>query len=94
MQGLKPLATSPSRSTASRQDEPFSALVFKISTHPFYGKLVFVRVYSGSVKPGDAVLDSTKEKKERIGKIFQMHADKENPVDEAMTPVTSTPSWA
>ena len=58
-------------------DDPFSALVFKISTHPFYGKLVFVRVYSGSVKPGDNVLDSTKGKKERVGKIFQMHADKE-----------------
>ena len=64
-------------------DDPFSALVFKISTHPFYGKLVFVRVYSGSVKPGDTVLDSTKEKKERVCKIFQMHADKENPVDAA-----------
>ncbi|OZG63886.1 elongation factor G [Bifidobacterium hapali] len=63
--------------------DPFAALVFKISTHPFYGKLVFVRVYSGSVKPGDNVLDSTKSKKERIGKIFQMHADKENPVDAA-----------
>ena len=63
--------------------DPFAALVFKISTHPFYGKLVFVRVYSGSVKPGDTVLDSTKGKKERIGKIFQMHADKENPVDAA-----------
>ena len=64
-------------------DDPFSALVFKISTHPFYGKLVFVRVYSGVVKPGDNVLDSTKGKKERVGKIFQMHADKENPVDSA-----------
>ena len=63
--------------------DPFAALVFKISTHPFYGKLVFVRVYSGAVKPGDNVLDSTKGKKERIGKIFQMHADKENPVDAA-----------
>lgn len=63
--------------------DPFSALVFKISTHPFYGKLVFVRVYSGEVKPGDSVLDTTREKKERVGKIFQMHADKENPVDEA-----------
>ena len=64
-------------------DDPFSALVFKISTHPFYGKLVFVRVYSGAVTPGDTVLDSTKGKKERVGKIFQMHADKENPVDAA-----------
>ena len=50
---------------------------------PFYGKLVFVRVYSGAVTPGDTVLDSTKGKKERVGKIFQMHADKENPVDAA-----------
>ena len=57
--------------------DPFAALVFKISTHPFYGKLVFVRVYSGEVKPGDSVYDSTKSKKERVGKIFQMHADKE-----------------
>ncbi|MBM6698819.1 elongation factor G [Bifidobacterium pullorum subsp. saeculare] len=65
------------------REDPFSALVFKISTHPFYGKLVFVRIYSGAVKPGDTVLDSTREKKERIGKIFQMHADKENPVEEA-----------
>ena len=65
------------------KSDPFSALVFKISTHPFYGKLVFVRVYSGSVVPGDSVLDSTREKKERIGKIFQMHADKENPMDRA-----------
>ena len=63
--------------------DPFAALVFKISTHPFYGKLVFVRVYSGSVVPGDSVLDSTREKKERIGKIFQMHADKENPMEQA-----------
>ena len=65
------------------KSDPFAALVFKISTHPFYGKLVFVRVYSGSVVPGDSVLDSTREKKERIGKIFQMHADKENPMDRA-----------
>ena len=43
---------------------------------------MFVRVYSGSVVPGDSVLDSTREKKERIGKIFQMHADKENPMDD------------
>ena len=44
---------------------------------------MFVRVYSGAVTPGDTVLDSTKGKKERVGKIFQMHADKENPVDAA-----------
>ena len=65
-------------------DEPFSALAFKIAAHPFYGKLVYVRVYSGTVKPGESVLDSTKDKKERIGKLFQMHSDKEIPVDEAV----------
>ncbi|MBQ1282836.1 MAG: elongation factor G [Bifidobacteriaceae bacterium] len=64
-------------------DEPFAALAFKIAAHPFYGKLVYVRVYSGSAKPGDNVLNSIKGKKERIGKMFQMHSDKENPVEEA-----------
>ena len=65
-------------------DEPFSALAFKIAAHPFFGKLTFVRVYSGRVEPGAQVLNSTKEKKERVGKLFQMHANKENPVDEAV----------
>lgn len=65
-------------------DEPFSALAFKIAAHPFFGKLTFVRVYSGRVEPGNQVLNSTKDKKERIGKLFQMHANKENPVDEAL----------
>ena len=83
IQGYDPQDESIEIDRKPLKSDPFSALVFKISTHPFYGKLVFVRVYSGSVKPGDTVLDSTKEKKERVGKIFQMHADKENPVDEA-----------
>ncbi|GAA1471868.1 Elongation factor G [Corynebacterium felinum] len=64
-------------------DEPFAALAFKIAVHPFFGKLTFVRVYSGVVEPGTQVANSTKGKKERIGKLFQMHANKENPVDEA-----------
>ena len=63
--------------------EPFSALAFKIAAHPFFGKLTFIRVYSGKVSQGAQVVNSTKGKKERIGKIFQMHANKENPVDEA-----------
>ena len=83
IQGYDPQDESIEIDRKPLKSDPFSALVFKISTHPFYGKLVFVRVYSGSVKPGDTVLDSTKEKKERVGKIFQMHADKENPVDAA-----------
>lgn len=65
-------------------DEPFSALAFKIAVHPFFGKLTFVRVYSGRVEPGSQVTNSTKGKKERVGKLFQMHANKENPVDEAL----------
>ena len=64
-------------------DDPFAALAFKIAAHPFFGKLTFVRVYSGLVQPGAQVSNSTKSKKERIGKLFQMHANKENPVDEA-----------
>ena len=64
--------------------EPFSALAFKIAVHPFFGKLIYVRVYSGQVKPGDQVQNTTKGKKERVGKLFQMHANKENPVEEAV----------
>jgi elongation factor G len=64
-------------------DEPFSALAFKIAAHPFFGKLTYVRVYSGRVNAGSQVLNSTKDRKERIGKLFQMHSNKENPVDEA-----------
>ncbi len=64
--------------------DPFAALAFKIAVHPFYGKLVYVRVYSGTAKPGDSVLNVTKDKRERVGKIFQMHSDKEIPVDEAL----------
>jgi elongation factor G len=61
--------------------EPFSALAFKIMTHPFFGRLTYIRVYSGHADSGAAMLNATKDKKERIGKIFQMHANKENPVD-------------
>ncbi|WAL65155.1 elongation factor G [Amycolatopsis cynarae] len=64
-------------------DEPFSALAFKIAAHPFFGKLTYIRVYSGKVAGGAQVINSTKERKERIGKIFQMHSNKENPVDDA-----------
>jgi len=62
---------------------PFSALAFKIASHPFFGKLTYVRVYSGHVSGGSQVVNSTKGKKERIGKLFQMHSNKENPVDAA-----------
>ncbi|MDP9801381.1 elongation factor G [Arcanobacterium wilhelmae] len=65
------------------EDAPFAALAFKIAVHPFFGRLTFVRIYSGKVAQGDQVLNASKGKKERIGKIFQMHSNKENPVDEA-----------
>ncbi|WP_375494126.1 elongation factor G, partial [uncultured Jatrophihabitans sp.] len=61
--------------------EPFAALAFKIMTHPFFGRLTYIRVYSGHLDSGGQVINSTKGRKERIGKIFQMHANKENPVD-------------
>jgi elongation factor G len=59
----------------SSDDEPFSALAFKIATDPFVGKLCFFRVYSGSVSAGAAVFNATKDKKERLGRILQMHAN-------------------
>ncbi|MGX9789896.1 elongation factor G [Mycobacterium sp. MMS18-G62] len=64
-------------------DEPFAALAFKIATHPFFGKLTYIRVYSGVVESGSQVINATKGKKERLGKLFQMHSNKENPVDRA-----------
>ncbi|CAJ1508430.1 elongation factor G [[Mycobacterium] burgundiense] len=66
-------------------DEPFSALAFKVATHPFFGKLTYIRVYSGKVDSGAQVVNATKGKKERFGKLFQMHANKENPVESAST---------
>ncbi|MFJ1459831.1 elongation factor G [Nocardia sp. N2S4-5] len=63
--------------------EPFAALAFKVASHPFFGKLTYVRVYSGKVASGAQVINSTKGKKERLGKLFQMHSNKEQPVDEA-----------
>ncbi|HEU4332176.1 MAG TPA: elongation factor G [Lapillicoccus sp.] len=65
------------------REAPFSALAFKIASHPFFGKLTYVRVYSGHVAGGSQVVNSTKGKKERIGKLFQMHSNKENPVEAA-----------
>ncbi|ALE72181.1 Translation elongation factor G [Pseudonocardia sp. Ae168_Ps1] len=76
--GETPASRKPSK------DEPFSALAFKIAAHPFFGKLTYVRVYSGRVASGAQIINSTKDRKERIGKLFQMHSNKENPVDEAV----------
>ncbi|MCZ2402101.1 elongation factor G [Paenarthrobacter sp. Z7-10] len=70
---------------AANADAPFSALAFKVVTHPFFGRLTYIRVYSGQAMSGAQVINSTKGKKERIGKLFQMHANKENPVDGVTT---------
>jgi len=61
---------------------PFSALAFKIATDPFVGKLIFFRVYSGTLKSGSYILNSTKDSKERIGRLLQMHADKREEIEE------------
>jgi len=62
-------------------DEPFAALAFKIATDPFVGRIAFFRVYSGSLQSGSYVLNATTGKKERISRIMQMHANKQNPID-------------
>ncbi|CUX97369.1 elongation factor G [Candidatus Hoaglandella endobia] len=66
----------------SRDNEPFSALAFKIATDQFVGNLTFFRVYSGVVNSGDTVLNSVKEKRERFGRIVQMHANKREKISE------------
>ena len=65
----------------SSDEEPFSALAFKIMTDPFVGKLAYFRVYSGSINSGSYVLNATKGKKERVGRILQMHANKREELD-------------
>ena len=64
-------------------DEPFSALAFKIAAHPFFGRLTYIRVYSGKIDAGAQILNATKGKRERVSKIFQMHSNKEQPVESA-----------
>ncbi|GAA1167369.1 elongation factor G [Nesterenkonia sandarakina] len=82
MEGHKPNKEDEILTRRPSKDEPFSALAFKIASHPFFGQLTFIRVYSGKLAAGAQIVNSTKGKKERIGKLFQMHANKENPVDE------------
>ena len=66
----------------SSDEEPFSALAFKIVTDPYVGRLTFFRVYSGTLKSGSYVYNSSKDKKERMGRLLQMHADKREDIDE------------
>jgi elongation factor G len=79
------LGTTPDGEEAERHasdEEPFSALAFKIATDPFVGKLTFFRVYSGVVEAGGHVLNSTKGKRERLGRVLQMHANKREEIPE------------
>jgi elongation factor G len=69
----------------SSDEEPFSALVFKIMTDPFVGKLAYFRVYSGVCKSGSYVLNASKGKKERVGRLLQMHANKRNELEEVFS---------
>jgi elongation factor G len=82
VQGVLQDGETPAERKPSTQ-EPFAALVSKIAVHPFFGKLTYIRVYSGKISQGAQVVNSTRERKERIGKLFQMHSNKENPVEEA-----------
>jgi elongation factor G len=69
---------------AASDDEPFSALAFKIMTDPFVGRLTYFRVYSGSIKAGSYVYNSTKDKRERAGRLLQMHANKRDEIEEVL----------
>ncbi|CAL8976766.1 Elongation factor G [Tessaracoccus sp. O5.2] len=79
--GFKPTDESVVLERHPSDDEPLAALAFKIAADPHLGKLIFVRVYSGVLHSGSQVLNATKGKKERIGKIYQMHANKREEID-------------
>ena len=82
VQGMDPKNEEIELTRKASPEEPFSALAFKVVSHPFFGRLTYVRVYSGNLDSGAAVVNSTKGKKERIGKLFQMHSNKEQPVEQ------------
>ena len=82
VEGSSPSNEEEKLTRKASSDEPFAALAYKVAAHPFYGQLIYTRVYSGHAAQGQQVLNSTKGKKERLGKLFQMHSNKENPVDE------------
>src|SRR5699024_8870213 len=80
VQGLDP-KTEEIISRKPSEDEPFSALGFKIATDPFVGRLCFIRVYSGLLEGGSYVLNTRSGNRERISRIYQMHANKQNPIE-------------
>jgi elongation factor G len=82
IQGVLPGEEEKTDSRSSSDDEPFSALAFKIATDPFVGTLTFIRVYSGVLSVGDGVVNSTRSKKERVGRMVQMHSNSRNEIKE------------
>jgi elongation factor G len=82
IQGHLPRHDETRDSREANDDAPFSALAFKIATDPYVGKLTFFRVYSGSIPAGTHVLNATRDRKERVGRILQMHANKREERDE------------
>ncbi len=80
IKGINP-ATDKEELRKPSVDEPFTALAFKIATDPYVGRLCFMRVYSGSLSAGDTVLNTRSGKKERLSRLYQMHANKQNPID-------------
>jgi elongation factor G len=82
IQGHLPHKDESHETREAKDDAPFAALAFKIMTDPYVGKLTFFRVYSGTLEAGSHVLNATKERKERIGRILQMHANKREERDE------------
>lgn len=82
VEGMDPKDEEVTLTRKPSPEEPFSALAFKVVSHPFFGRLTYVRVYSGNLDSGAAIVNSTKGKKERIGKLFQMHSNKEQPVEQ------------
>ncbi len=81
IEGINPKTDEP-ESRKPSADEPFAALAFKIATDPFVGRLAFFRVYSGTLPAGSYVLNTRSDNKERISRIYQMHANKQNPIDQ------------
>jgi elongation factor G len=84
IQGHVPLHDDTHIERCASDAEPFSALAFKIATDPYVGRLTFFRVYSGSMKSGSYVYNSTKDKRERIGRLLQMHANKRDEIEEVL----------
>jgi elongation factor G len=82
IQGHLPLHDDTHIERCASDAEPFSALAFKVATDPYVGRLTFFRVYSGSLKSGSYVYNSTKDKRERIGRLLQMHANKRDEIEE------------